>query len=280
MVLALLAAGCSDDAAETEFALPFGLEHVEGTSAVGRPAVFDQESYTFGDEEVQIRSLWVVYRVTAEDAGAVFLDLVEQLDDLAIAEMAVQAGSSVGEAWLRAESVNPLSPDELPPDIAFLRLYATEDDPLLVVEIDRTEGAEDPGKLRITGDRGRLPAPPTLGGENERAGGDVLLEVQGDELRLPDGTRTEMPTLPNTFGSDGGFVVLHADDGGAALDDLLAQCESFGDDAEPAEVESSTADDVDVLTTSCAVNGWGFDAVAVRGEDDDDSAVYVRSYAL
>ena len=274
------ATGCSGDDGDAAAPLPFGLEHVEGTSIVGHPAVFDQEPYRFDGDEVQISTLWVVYRVTAENPGEVFLAWVEQLDELAIAEMSVQAGNTASEAWLRAESVNPLNPGDVPPDVAFLRLYATEDDPLLVVEIDRTEGAADPGELRITGDRGRLPAPPTLRGDAERSAGELLLEEKGDELELPEGTSTDIPTLPNTFGSAGAFAVLHADDGDAAVAALLTQCEAFGDDAEIIGPEEEGDDEAEVITASCAVNGWAFDVVAVPGDGDDESTVYVRSYAL
>ena len=275
------ATGCGGDDQDASAPLPFGLEHVEGTSVVGRPVVFDQEPYRFDGDEVQIRTLWAVYRVTADNPGEVFLAWVDQLDDLAIAEMSVQAGNTASEAWLRAESVNPLKPGDVPPDVAFLRLYATEDDPLLVVEIDRTEGATDPGELRITGDRGRLPAPPTLSGDAERTAGDLLLEEKGDELQLPEGTSTDIPTLPNTFGSDGAFAVLHADDGDAAVEALLAQCKAFDDEAEITDPEKERGDEAEVTRASCAVNEWAFDAVAVPGDGDDGrSTVYVRSYAL
>lgn len=259
--------------------MPFGLEQVEGTSVIGRPAVFEQETYEFEDEEVTITSLWALYRVTAENPGDVFREWVEQLDDLAIAEIAVEAGTRASEPWLRAESINPFTPEGTPPDVAALWLWATDDDPLLLVEIDHAEGADDPGSLRVTGDRGQLAAPPSVGADVEREAGDVLLEEQGDELLLPEGTKTDIPTLPRTTGRGGSFAVIHAEDGAAAVKALLDQCEELGEDSEETGPDAVTAGEFDVVSASCVVGGagWGFDVVAVDGEDE--ATLYVRSYS-
>lgn len=246
---------------------------------IGRPAVFDQAPYTRGGEKVTIRSLRAAYRVTADNPGEAFLGWVQQMDRLAIAEMTVRAGSTAEEPWLEATSENPFTEKGPPPDLATLRLWETEGDPILFVEIDRA-GADDPGRVRITGDRGRLIAPPPAGGDSEREAGDALFGEGDDEVGLPDGSRTDLPTLP-LAGGRGSFSVFFADDAAAAVKQMLDEAEALAEDATVTEPEESTVEEVDVVTAgfSSPGEGWGFDIVAVRGEDDDEATVYVTSYA-
>lgn len=281
MVLAaLLFASCGGDS-PAEFALPFGLEHVEGTEAVGRPALYDHEPYTFDGEPVQLRSLIAVYRVTAVNPGEVFLDWIEQLDELAVSEVVVRAGSAPYEPWLMAESVNPFRPDGPPPDVAYLRLWATKGDPILSVEIDRAAAAPDPGRIRITGDRGRLPAPPAVADDDEREAGDVLFEEQGTKVNLPKGSSTDVPTLTRTAGTGGTFSVFFAEDARAAVEALMRDVRATSDDEEVTGPEESTVAGVKAVSASFDIpaGGWGLDVVAVQGPDDDKATVYVTTFA-
>ncbi|MFP5326914.1 MAG: hypothetical protein ACLGHT_05465 [Acidimicrobiia bacterium] len=283
MVAALLLAIRSrgDDGAPTEFALPFGLEHVEGTEAVGRPALYDHEPYTFDGSPVQIRSLIAVYRVPAENPGAVFLDWIEQLDELAVTEVVVKAGSTPSEPWLMAESVNPFRPDGPPPDVAYLRLWATKGDPILSVEIDRAAAAPDPGRIRITGDRGRLPAPPAASDDDDRKAGDLLFEERGTKVRLPEGAATDVPTFTRAAGTGGTFSVFFAEDAEDAVEALLRDVRATSDDEEVTGPEKSTVAGVKAVSASfnLPAGGWGFDVVAVQGPDDEEATVYVTSFA-
>ena len=280
-MLIALPVSCGDDEPESPASLPFGLEEVNGTERIGTPAFFDHEPYTFDGEPVQMRSLIAVYRVTADNPGEVFLDWVEQLDKLAIDEVSVRAGSAAYEPWLQAESVNPFTPEGPPPDVAHLRLWATDDEPILSVEIDRAGAAPDPGRIRITGDRGRLPSPPSVAGEDDREAGDLLFEEQRDEIHLPDDSNTDVPTLPRHAGTGGTFSVFLADDGAAAVDALLAEARSLSDGEEVTGPDESELEGTDIITASFNIpaGGWGFDVVAVRAPDDDRATVYVTTYA-
>lgn len=231
---------------------------------------------------MQIRSLVAVYRVTAENPGDVFLDWIEQLDELAVTEVAVRAGTAPREPWLMAESVNPFRPDGPPPDVAYLRLWATEGDPILSVEIDRAEAAADPGRIRISGDRGRLPAPPAVADDDDREAGDLLFEEQGAKVHLPKGAVTDVPTLTRTAGTGGTFSVFFSDSGAAtSVESLLREARATSDDEEVTGPEESTVEGVKVVSASFNIpaGGWGFDVVAVQGPDDDEATVYVTTFA-
>ena len=51
---------------------------------------------------------------------------------------------------------------------------------------------------------------------------------------------------------------------------LLDQCEELGEDSEETGPDAVTAGEFDVVSASCVVGGagWGFDVVAVDGEDE------------
>lgn len=268
----LTVAGCSGDD-PPEVSLPFGLEQIAGTEAIGTPAVVEEESYEYQGEEIRIRSVRAAFRVTSDDPGNVFRRWVEQLDVLAIAQVDVTAGVAADDPWLSGVGFAPFEEDGPPPDSATLKLWATDDDPLLFVDITHA-GREDDSDLRIAGARGRLPSPPPLKADKPSEG-DVLFRFGNDDLHIPDGASGLTPLLPDATG--GGVVVLATGDMDGAVEALLEEAQKTEPDGELSPVVEDQADGVRTVSADYVVVG-GRDVlriVGVESPDEGEATLYV-----
>jgi hypothetical protein len=276
---ALACGGDKNDVAPAPVAaspLPFGLAQVEGTEPIGRPAVYDHALYEQEGVPVEGRSVLAAYRITAEDAPAVLRAWVDRLDGLAVGEVSIYAPGGPG-AWLSA-----MASGGGDSDWADLQLWATEDGPILFVDIDRV-GTEGPAAPAVRDEAGNPPAPePADAGRSDRVAGDVLFTEQGDAIHLPAGTRALMPTIPIPQGTGGSASVLAADDGEAAVRALIDEARSLGPPG--AYLEGPELTDTDGVTVvragfTITAGGWGFDIVSVEAPDDETATVYVTSSA-
>src|SRR5262245_20505400 len=127
--------------------LPFGLEQVDGTEPIGRPAVFDDPRVTDTGERTTSRALEAIYRVTAADPVAVVRAWAEQLDQMALTELEITAvDRSPGHPWIEVRS----GPDD---DWVHLQLWSTGDGPMLLVSLDR-HGDDPPREPAIVDEAG------------------------------------------------------------------------------------------------------------------------------
>lgn len=268
----LAVAGCSGGD-PPEVSLPFGLQQIDGTEAIGTPAVIEEESYEYQGKQIRIRSVRAAFRVTSDDPGDVFRRWVEQLDVLAITQVDVTAGRAAGEPWLSGLGFAPFEEDGPPPDSATLKLWATDDDPLLFVEVTHA-GREDDSDLRIGGARGRLPSPPPLKA-NKPSEGEALFQFGDDDLRVPDGASGLTPLLPDATG--GGVVVLAADDMDAAVEALLEEAQKNEPDGELSPAVEDQADGVRTVSADYLVLGDrdALRIVGVESADDGEATLYV-----
>jgi hypothetical protein len=282
LVVTLVAWGGSDGneggAAVDE--LPFGLEQLEGTEPIGRPAVYEHDYARFRGELVRARSLRAAYRVTADDPPAVFRAWLAQLDGLALDRVSIQAWLDPSctycdvppGVWLEAQTFGDY--DGVGDD-ARVELWATDEAPILRVEVSRA--SDDPPRAPSIEDGVRTPPAPTTVVEwTERTAGDVLLTDLEDDIHLPAGTRTLTPTL-QLFGLSETLVA--AEDGEAAVQALLDEAAAIDEHGEVHGPEITTTDGVEVVEAGFTVpaGGWTFDALAVRAPDDPYATVYLFS---
>ena len=246
--------------------LPHELEQVEGTVAVGRPLV--------PEEGVGLRA---VYRVTGDDPIAVFRAWLEQAAELTREPVQVMP-------WT-------CDLDEAPPARwcgathgAEVELWMTERDPLLLVRASRPTQEPARGRLEqdasgpagVIGDLepGRAPVdelPWVLPTE-----GEVLVEEQGSELRLPPGTTALTPRVGDGLRS---VVLFAAVDADAALADLARQARRFEGGPELTGPERSVGDGVTYhrLRVHVPAGGPSFTIAAMRAPGDPVATVYVDS---
>lgn len=255
--------------------LPFGLEHVEGTEPIGRPAVYERVAVIQNGEPVTGLTLRAAYRVTADDPPAVVRAWADQLDGLALERV-----------WVSGEADYPHSPwmqvGADGSDWASVDLWATGDGPILLVSATRF-GEDPPSAAQVDDDAGSPPAPdPADIGPSGRTAGDDLFTEQGATLHLPKDTTALMATVPTMGGTGGSTSVLAADDARVALQALLDEAMAASHSGKTDGVETVPAEgDVEVLTADFVIpaGGWGFDVAAVQGPGDEAATLYVTSYA-
>jgi hypothetical protein len=263
------------------FPLPFGFEQVEGTEPIGRPASYEEAAYHLNGEPVRSRTLQAAYRVTADDPTAVLRDWADQLDQgLALDNVFITYESDgSGGPWLTATGDTEYRSDE-PADYADLQLWATEAGPILLVSVSRVSD-EPPRNATVEEMPGDPAAPDPVPDDSERSAGDVLFTEQSNEIHLPEGTRTLMPTIPTFGGTGGSSSVLAAEDGEATVRALLDEALEVDADGDATEPEVTEVEGTEIVTGGYVreAGGWGFDVVSIRGPDDPAATVYVTSYA-
>jgi hypothetical protein len=300
----------SDDAAETtvsaenessiapSFDLPFGLEHVEGTTPIGRPMILDQ-AILYEEVPIVSRSLDVAYRVTAEDPVAVFHTWVEQLATrgLALDTIDVRSGVDPTEPWMTAQGSAEFVLGEPAGDHASVQLWATTgDEPILLVGASRrVDGADEPRPATVVDRPSFSDDPersPGLGVEGYRgvvvdealpSVGDELFTEQGDTIHLPEGARALVPVVPVMAGTGGARAILAAEDAEAVIQALLDQATALGEQkgGSSSGISYEEHDGTEVLRGSFAIpaGGWGFGVTSVRAPGDPWATVYVSTYA-
>ena len=298
IAVALTVAGCGDpvatgpaDRADSggdaprEHPLPFGLAQIPGTQPIGRPAVYDDVPYTYNGVPVTVRALKAAYRVTSSDPLSVFRAWVRQLEPLHLETLRVWSEPRETARWIEAVGY-PGGGGSPHGDTASLQLWATDDGPILLIEITRE--TEDGPVTTIQDDAGSPAAPTTvIESTGRREAGDLLFEEQGDEIHLPDGAVALMPTIPVSAGTGGSWSVFSAPDGRKAVDAMMDEASAM----HPDESESgnrgatptteATLDGIEIHTAAFTIccGGWGFRAVSVQGPSDVTATVYVSSFA-
>lgn len=255
--------------------LPFGLEQVDGTEPIGRPAVFDDAPYMYNGEPVSSRLLRAAYRVTADDPLAVVRAWADQLDGLALDEVQIVADHGGGAGpWVEVAT-------DAAEDWADLQLWATGDGPVLLVSLARIS-EEPPRAPSVVDQTGSPPAPePADLGATGRTAGDELFAEQGNVIHLPEGTTALMPTIPTMAGTGGSTSVVAAEDGEAAIRAMLDEAMERDADGRVDEPVVAERDGIEVITAGYVrdAGGWEFDVVSVRGPDDPTATLYVTSAA-
>lgn len=262
-------------ALEGPFPLPFGIEQPDGLEPIGRPLDHIRSGVGVW---IEARTVLAAYRVTAEDPLAALWAWIDQLDDMNLGEGTVTPGSQP-ELWAQATAYPDFGPE---PSAGWvdLQLWATDEDPILLVWLSQPE-AEQPRPITFRDEAGDLPHPRSGIEDQPRSDGDALFTEQGQTIHLPPGTRALMPTLPTFAGTGGSTSVLAADDGEAAVQALLDEARSLNERGEVYDHET-TEDGGTVITTATfniSAGGWGFDVMAIRGPGDPHATLYVSSYA-
>lgn len=90
-----------------------------------------------------------------------------------------------------------------------------------------------------------------------------------------------MPTLPTFGGTGGSTSVIAAEDADAAVQALLDEAQTVGQDGEVTGPEVTERDGARIISASFVIccGGWDFDVVAVRGPSDPYATLYVTSAA-
>jgi hypothetical protein len=287
-VIGLLAVtGCtSDDRGRPEpvstsqvSELPFGLRQIEGTSAIGRPAVYDAALSEFRGVPVESRRLLAAYHVTDQDPEAVVRAWTDQLRALPFERIDVRAGDARLGQWFVVTATSAFQPDEPPGAFAQLQLWATDGDPVLLVDVNVRPGPP-PGSPPPASSP-EVTRPTTEVDSDLVDEGDVLFIEQGQEIHLPPGTRGLMPALPTPAGTGGSTSVLSASDEDAAVRALLDDANASTDYEDVTGPDVSVLGGLRVVRASFVIpaGGWTFQVVAVRGPDDETATVYVTSAA-
>jgi hypothetical protein len=281
---AMVSCGSDDDRAAVDeridAALPFGLQIVEGTETIGRPAVREQEVVAYEGKPVTGRTLQAAFRVTSDHPLKVLRAWVAQLDHLALDDVSVRAGSGEPAQWAQVQGFTQYAEGVPPGDWADIQLWAASEGPILLVSLSRVAG--DPHEATVKDDLGDPPSPDTKVDERARKAGDDLFTEQGDTIHLPARTRPLIGTIPTFGGTGGSTSVLAASDSMKAVRAMLDEAQStseYGEVTGPTEVND--ADGVQVVSGSFVIpaGGWGFSVVAVRGDGDPYATVYVTSGA-
>lgn len=275
--------GVSTGELAAEYALPFGLAQVEGTVPVARPAVAEQVTSLFNGEPVNSTSLRAAYWVTGSPRE-VMATWSEQFAELGVAEIAVTMPppneSTVPTPWmeLSAHSSGPASSS------VEAELWATSDEPLLLVEVDL---APDAVPVPVaTSELPELPAAPTPISVALASEGDEVFGPRGAEVHLPTGATQVMPDVPSVSGTDGDVVMLRTADPLGTVQALVQEAYDFNEarpQHEPGWIDGPHEGELDGSTTvaarfSSGSGGWGFTVLASQAPEDLAS-VWVRTHA-
>jgi hypothetical protein len=271
-------ASSGDTPGADSFPLPFGLEQLEGTEPIGRPAVYDTELYTYNGAPVRGRVLRAAYRVTGDDPPAVLRAWVAQLDGLALDELSIRPRlDGPPSLWMQANQRTPGNDS----DEASADLWVTSEGPILQVSAARKD-RQPPRRPTVTDDAGSPPAPEAADvGTADREAGDVLFTEQGNDIHLPEGTRPLAPTIETFCGTGGSTTMLAAEDGEAAVQAMVDEGLAHDADGHAGDPEVIQTDGTEVVTGGYTrdAGGWSFSATSVEGPGDPYATVYVSSCA-
>lgn len=292
LLVAVALAGCGSDPApvRTEQAgrgdveshpLPFGIERVNGTEPVGRPLVFDDVFLVYDGVPVPARALRAAYRVRG-DPEDVLRAWAEQLASVGVGNVRVRTGDSdppEHSAWAEISAWEG-STSGPGPGWASVELWATSEDPILLVSIDRHHGIEavasevvDPG--------GSLGSPRVRVDARPPAPGEPLFDEQGDVVHVPEGARALMPMLPTIRGTGGSISMLAATDEAAVIQRMLDEAVAQNEYHEVGPIEVEEQGDLIVTKGRFVVpaGGWDLQIVAVRAPGEPDAVLWVQSAA-
>lgn len=258
------------------FALPFGIIQPDGLEPIGRPADFDEVQVLLNGVPVEGHTLRAAYWVTADDPASVVRAWIDQFDELALDRVVIQRGKASGNPWIEVNHYPSESGTGVEPsDWVTMQLWATDDAPILLVDIHRVETATH--EPDVTDDLDDLSNPSTVLTIDERAEGDPLFTVQGATLHLPPGTRALMPTIP--LASAGSSSMLAADDADAAIAALMTEASALSDYEEVREPVTNNANGVRVVQTAFVIpaGGWAFFVLAVEAPGDQYATLYITS---
>lgn len=280
---------------EESYALPFGLEQLEGASPIGRPLVHEAVDVIYNDEPIPYVILQAAYRISDDEPVEVFRRWVAELAtaELALDEVSVRPPNYPYDPWMSASGDSAFTPDAPPGDGFSIQLWATSGEPILLVGARRRVDGEPPRAATVGEDAEAATPDPEPGDtlvvgpqghvveETERAAGDPLFTEQGDTVHVPDLTRPLMPTLPTMSGTGGSTSLLAADDAEAAVRALLAEADALSDHDVVTPPSVTTYQDAQIVTGGFVIpaGGWGFSVVAIRAPGDPWATLYITSSA-
>lgn len=277
--------------------LPFGIHLPDDAELLAEPLVANQVIGFHADVPERGTKVQAAFRVMGDDPIGVLEEFALGLGTLGLGPLALSADESdvpPGFEWTPCRPPHPDQvwchidfPSNTPDgtridDYASLQLWATDREPIVLLDMVRfDDDRRQPGE--VTGELPRT-APPKEGVPwRDRSGGDLLFEEQGAEIRLPEGTRSSVPTLPVTAGTGGSFSILTTSDPAQALqalvDQAIASTQNGFYDAAP--IETSTTGDAEIWQVRFVIpaGGWGFSATAIRPVGATEATIYVSSYA-
>ena len=241
--------------------LPYGLEQVEGTVAVGRPVL--------SEEDVALRA---VYRVTAEDPIEVFQAWLDQIARVTAFPIqpppwTCERFAATPARWCAVSHGGELE------------LWMTDDGPLLLVDLNAPPDEPAPGPVEVGAFEPGAPPSEQLPWVLPTAG-EPFIQEQGSVLRLPPGTVGLVPTVPRNHGAGNTYALFAASDAEAALADLARQARGFDGGPEVTGPERSVVDGVtyDRATFYVPAGGPLFEVTSIRAADDPVATVYVESF--
>jgi len=259
------------------YPLPFGLEHVEGTTSIGRRAVYEDATVIYGGQPGSLRILRAAYRVDGKDPLGVFRDWVDQLDRVGLGEVTVRAGQGARSPWLQAQGLGSTKDISGLGNTADLELWTADDTPVLFVRLALS--APDAVAGAVEDDAGTPDPPEPVVDEAVRSGGDVLFTEGDDVVHLPARTRSLTATFPTVRGMEGTTSVIAAEDGAATVRDLLDEALVLHSGGEVSAPVTTEIDGATVIEASFFIGGggWSLTVVAVQGPDDPAATLYVDS---
>jgi hypothetical protein len=301
---ALLLSACGEEPAQpaptatTEDAsfgaLPFGIRTPAGSQLLAVPLVAEQVMYFYAGQPVHGTRVQAALRVTAEDPLSVFDAWIHELGRLGLGPLDLSQGHDAppgaeygicrhdhpASLWCEA-SFGLSGTGAQPKDRATVQLWATDREPIVLVDLARFEGGRQAGE--VIGEFARTEAPKQRVKWRDRGPGDRLFEEQGAEIDLPRGTRSRVPMLPVDGGTGGSFSILTTADPASTLEDLrrqaIASTEGGGYESEP--VKASKTGDAEIWDVGFVIpaGGWMFSATAIRPAGSEEATVYVGSGA-
>lgn len=263
--------------------LPFGLEQVDGTEAIGRPMVFDHVTLIWNGQPIRSRALRAAYRVTG-DPTDVLQAWAGQLVPLELGDVLLHSSALELEhvPWAEIGTHAEADPDAPGPGWAGVELWDTHHEPILIVSIDRHHGSDGVASEPLAG-QGRI-VPPTRSPQvsvQPPGPGEELFSEQGEVVRVPEGARALMPMIPTTAGTGGSTSLLASGDELGVIQAMLDEAGSQDGHGEVVGPELQDQDGARVVIASYGVpaGGWGFHVVAVRDPGDAEAMLWVTSYA-
>lgn len=267
-----------------EFPLLFGLQQVKGTAAVARPVVAEHVPALFAGQPVQATGLRAAYWVTGSPQE-VMTAWLEQFAELGFGDIEVTTPSMLESSgpvpWLRFSTYSVGADGSY----ANAELWSTDADPLLLIEIDRSD---DTVSVPVdTPEMPELPTAPAPVPVSLVSEGDAVFGSEGAEVHLTSGAEQVMPSVPSISGTYGEVVMLTTDDPRETVRAMVEEAYDHNEaqpEHEPGWIDGPREGELDgSMTVTAGFNsgsgGWGFAVLASKAADDEVASVWVRAYA-